>query len=125
MNNTEEKKEFVCNRCGCCCRNIGNYEPAEYLDRGDGVCKYYDEANRACTIYEFRPDICRVDKMYKDYKNQMSWNEYVDLNYESCEELRKLEKAKGNKVITNEADNNEYINNLLEDEYLFDEDMPN
>ena len=61
------KKKFVCNRCGCCCKNIKYYEPAQFLDRGDGVCKYYNDADKACTIYDFRPDFCRVDKMYKLY----------------------------------------------------------
>ena len=88
------KKKFVCNRCGCCCKNIKYYEPAQFLDRGDGVCKYYNDADKACTIYDFRPDFCRVDKMYKLYKDKMTWDEYVDLNYEECIELRKLEREK-------------------------------
>ena len=37
----EDKKEFKCNRCGCCCKNIGYVEEADFLNRGDGVCKYY------------------------------------------------------------------------------------
>ncbi len=93
-NNNEIKKEFVCKKCGCCCKNIGVYEPAEFLDRGDGVCKYFDEKTNLCTIYDFRPDFCRVDKMYKQYKDKMTWNQYVDANYEGCEELRKMEKIK-------------------------------
>jgi len=44
--------------------------------------------------YDFRPDFCRVDKMYKLYKDKMTWDEYVDLNYEACIELRKLEREK-------------------------------
>lgn len=139
----EEKKEFVCTRCGCCCKNIKNYEPAEFLDRGDGVCKYYDEANKACTIYDFRPEICRVDKMYKLYKDKMTWNEYVDLNYESCEELRKIEKINkfkeiypgklryyyengdmvGEEDLISELAGDKIVVNKAKEEYLFEEDM--
>ena len=85
---------YIIWRCGCCCKNIKYYEPAQFLDRGDGVCKYYNDADKACTIYDFRPDFCRVDKMYKLYKDKMTWDEYVDLNYEACIELRKLEREK-------------------------------
>jgi hypothetical protein len=135
----EEKKEFVCSRCGACCRNIHLYEPASYLDRGDGVCKYYNDNDKSCTIYEFRPEICRVDKMYKLFKNKMTWNEYIDLSYESCEELRKLEKTKGvqpkeekkEEIIKEEVkatnkndwyDNKIVIENKEEEDYLFDDD---
>ena len=63
-------------------------------------------------IYDFRPDICRVDKMYKRFKDKMSWDEYIDLSYESCEQLRELEKKKqkGNveKEVTN-VDNRNYF----------------
>ena len=87
-------REFKCNRCGCCCKNIGYVEEASHLDRGDGVCKYYSDDKKMCTIYDFRPDICRVDKMYKRFKDKMSYDEYLDLSYESCEQLRELEKKK-------------------------------
>ena len=90
----ENNKEFKCNRCGCCCKNIGYVEEAAHLDRGDGVCKYYSDDKKMCTIYDFRPDICRVDKMYKRFKDKMTYDEYLNLSYESCEELRKLEKKK-------------------------------
>lgn len=100
-NNTH--KEFICNKCGCCCKNIGYYEPAIFLDRGDGVCKYFNEDNHECKIYDFRPDFCRIDKMYKLYKDTMTWDEYLKLNYESCEELRQIEKEKQiNRIINGE-----------------------
>ena len=127
----EEKKEFICTRCGACCKNVKYYEPAEFLDRGDGVCKYYDDANKACTIYEFRPEICRVDKMYKMFKDKMTWNEYVDLNHESCEELRELEKKKRlDQPVQEEKEpvkNDWYDNKIVieknqEEDYLFDDD---
>jgi len=90
----ENNKEFECKRCGCCCKNIGYVEEASHLDRGDGVCKYYSDDKKMCTIYDFRPDICRVDKMYKRFKDKMTYDEYLNLSYDSCEELRELEKEK-------------------------------
>ena len=63
-------------------------------------------------IYDFRPDICRVDKMYKRFKDKMSWDEYIDLSYESCEQLRELEKKKqmGNvEKEVNNVDNRNYF----------------
>lgn len=86
--------EFKCIKCGACCKNIGYVEEAKFLDRGDGVCKYYSIENKECTIYDFRPPICRVDKMYKRFKDKMSYKEYLELSYSSCEELRELEKNK-------------------------------
>ena len=88
----ENKKKFICIRCGCCCKAVGHTEEDKFLDNGNGVCKYYNDQKRECIIYNFRPEICRVDKMYKRFKDKMTWDEYVDLTYESCEKLRKLDK---------------------------------
>lgn len=134
-----ERKEFKCSKCGCCCRSIKYYEPAEHLDRGDGVCKYYDEKTKLCTIYDFRPDICKVDKMYRLFKDKMTWNEYIDFNYDSCEKLRELEKSEKGVSIENtevkeekekvgvEVKNDWYDNKIViedkeEEDYLFDDD---
>ena len=92
----DHKRSFKCEKCGACCRTVGLIEEAKFLDRGDGVCKYLDK-NNLCMIYEFRPEICRVDKMYKRYKNKMTWDEYLELSYESCDKLRKYEKKKKKK----------------------------
>lgn len=91
----EQKRQFKCNKCGACCKVVGLVEEAKFLDRGDGVCKYLDK-NNLCTIYDFRPEICRVDKMYKKYKDKMTWDEYLDLSYESCDYLRSIEKFDNN-----------------------------
>lgn len=110
----EEKKEFVCSKCGCCCKHVNCSEDSIFLDRGDGTCKYFDEKTNLCNIYDFRPDICRVDKVYKRYKNKMTWNQYVDLNYASCEQLREVEKAIKNRK--------EYPNKLRYDDVLSKDD---
>ena len=31
----------------------------------DLSCKKYDPATRQCTIYDSRPDICRIDRMWE------------------------------------------------------------
>ena len=83
--------EFKCNKCGACCKHVDLNEESSFLDRGDGVCKYYDEKNM-CQIYDFRPEICRVEKMYKKFKNQMTYEEYIKASYEACENLREFDK---------------------------------
>ena len=89
----EQKSVFKCNKCGACCRTVGLIEEAKFLDRGDGTCKYLDK-NNLCMIYDFRPEICRVDKMYKRYKDKMTWDEYLKQTYDSCEALREYVKNK-------------------------------
>lgn len=60
------------------------------LDRGDGICRYFDVISKLCSIYKNRPDKCNVDKMYeKFYKNTISIEEYYKLNYEVCNRLKK------------------------------------
>ena len=86
-----------------------------FLDRGDGTCKYFDEKTNLCTIYDFRPEICRVDKMYKKYRSKMTWNQYVDANYEACEQLREVEKAiKNRKEYPNKLRYNDILSKDVE-----------
>ena len=37
-----------------------------------------------CSIYESRPDICKVEKMYEAFSAQMSYPEYIEMMQESC-----------------------------------------
>lgn len=55
---------FICTRCGLCCRNVRQHEWYRDLDRGDGACRHFADATNLCTIYESRPDACRIDVMY-------------------------------------------------------------
>lgn len=90
-----EEKKFPCDKCTMCCRHLEMYEPAKYLDRGDGVCKYLNEQTHLCSIYESRPDFCDV-RMYfeKEYKNKMSWDEFIEYMKVGCKELQENEKYK-------------------------------
>lgn len=81
---------FKCDCCGLCCCNLDKSDIYQDLDRGDGICKFFDENTRLCKIYINRPLKCRVDEMYEDYfKEEMSLEEFYKLNYEACEKLKK------------------------------------
>ncbi|WP_230469588.1 YkgJ family cysteine cluster protein [Gibbsiella quercinecans] len=59
-----------------------------FLDRGDGTCRHYDAASKGCSIYNFRPDICRVDLQFeRHYSRLYSWEEFVELNLAVCRQL--------------------------------------
>lgn len=81
---------FECDRCGYCCMNLRMSSIYSDLDRGDGVCKYFDIKTKLCLIYDSRPDKCNVDKTYNDYfKDKMSREQFYRLNYETCKILKK------------------------------------
>ncbi len=81
---------FKCDRCGCCCRNLGMSPLYSELDRGDGVCRYL--SGNLCSIYEDRPLLCRVDDCYDlFFKEIMDREEYYRQNEEICKALKKLE----------------------------------
>lgn len=84
---------FKCDCCGLCCMNLNKSDLYDDLNRGDGVCKYFDEVSKLCSIYERRPSKCNVDKMYDIlYKSEMSKKEYYELNYNICDLLKKGER---------------------------------
>lgn len=83
-------KMFKCDCCGLCCMKLKMSELYSDLDRGDGICRYFDVTSKLCSIYENRPDKCNVDKMYeKFYKDKISIEEYYELNYEVCNRLKR------------------------------------
>mmetsp|Transcript_6822 Transcript_6822/g.7066 ORF Transcript_6822/g.7066 Transcript_6822/m.7066 type:complete len:203 (-) Transcript_6822:82-690(-) len=77
--------------CGACCK-LGPIESRpdlpEYLDEkeyesyksmigSDNWCKHFDQTNRLCTIYDNRPDFCRVEpakykKMFNIEEEEMN-----------------------------------------------------
>lgn len=73
--------------------NLKMFELYSDLDRGYGVCRYFDVISKKCSIYKNRPDKFNVDKTYeKFYKNAIFIEKYYELNYEACNRL----KRKGN-----------------------------
>lgn len=76
---------FPCNRCGKCCQRVHLADETRFLDRGDGTCRNFVLTTNSCAIYEGRPDICRVDRMYLvRYASQYTWDEFVTLNLQAC-----------------------------------------
>ena len=87
------KPRFNCDCCGLCCRNIGGIPQLSQFDRGDGVCCHLTGEN-LCDIYENRPEVCSVERMYSRFSSQMTKAEYYEMMELSCEFL-KLHHAKG------------------------------
>lgn len=80
--------KFPCTKCGKCCMNLDLSTETQFLNRGDGICKYFDMSNYLCSIYETRPEICRVYVQYKkNYKQLYSWDDFVKLNLKICAKL--------------------------------------
>lgn len=60
------------------------------LDRGDGICEFFDCDNHLCNIYSNRPFRCNIDKAYNLYFEKiMTKEQYYQLNYEMCKKLIK------------------------------------
>ena len=60
-----------------------------FLDRGDGVCRYFVAESNLCSIYEERPLLCRVDESYDAiFAGQMTREEYEQLNYDACKAIK-------------------------------------
>lgn len=95
---------FPCTTCGLCCQNISLVKKLKDFDLGNGTCKYYDVINFKCTIYEERPDICNVEKMFAlKYHKFFSRNEFYILNANICNELQEKYKIdKKYKIILGE-----------------------
>lgn len=80
--------DFPCTACGKCCRLVGINEKTAFLNRGDGICRYFDERTNLCTIYESRPLVCRVKDYWKLYlQDKYSWDEFIQLNIAICQKL--------------------------------------
>ena len=80
---------FPCNACGQCCRRVNLSCQTAFLDRGDGICCYFDEQTDLCTIYETRPLVCRVEEYYKTHlSGQIAWTQFVKINAEICQKFQ-------------------------------------
>lgn len=96
--------KFNCTKCGACCRFVGkamqDLKKAEALGTklhpaqtlllnfpfpltADGTCEKYDP-EIGCTIYEDRPVICRVNKMYHLYQITVNTLTEAEFNYENA-----------------------------------------
>ena len=87
--------EFLCSSCGACCRLAGLIADKYDLPlKKDGMTCAHLVDNR-CSIYNDRPDCCRVDKGVKD--SGLTKKEYYVETTKIC-----------NKLIDNEGLNDKY-----------------
>jgi Fe-S-cluster containining protein len=72
--------------CGNCCRYLHKVSFLSEYNTGNGICKHL--ANNLCNIYDERPLICNVEKMYTAYFNaKMTEKQFILTNLLSCKEI--------------------------------------
>ena len=88
------KNSFPCTACGQCCKHVHLSEQTNYLNRGDGTCRHFDDESLLCNIYEQRPLICRIEDYYDEHLSHLyEWDGFVKMNLEVCEQLKSEEKS--------------------------------
>ncbi|WP_312548705.1 YkgJ family cysteine cluster protein [Massilia sp.] len=84
----QAREPFPCNGCGKCCRQVGHSVATAWLDRGDGTCRHFGDADNRCGIYAQRPLVCRVEEYYERHlATQVTWTEFVRINLDICAKL--------------------------------------
>lgn len=79
--------DFVCTKCGECCRHIDIVKGLRHLQK-NGVCKYL--VNNECIIYDNRPNLCRRDKVYLMYKDKYSEEEFMEILLKYCNYFKSM-----------------------------------
>lgn len=79
---------FPCDKCGKCCENLNKSPLYSDLNDGTGKCIHYDRGTKFCRIYEHRPEKCNIIASYKYFKDKYSFEEYVQINIDSCRKLK-------------------------------------
>ncbi len=80
---------FPCTSCGLCCQNIADITELKDFNLGNGVCKHFNLINNSCNIYDNRPDICKVDKMFEiKYFKYFTKKDFYIENAKVCNELQ-------------------------------------
>jgi len=78
--------EFLCSSCGACCRAAGKMDGAKYglPIKEDGSCA--NLIGNLCSIYDKRPNICRIDVMThkKEFQSRKSY--YIEAT-KACHNL--------------------------------------
>ena len=88
---------FSCDKCGLCCRQVGNVTIGKNMALPNGICKYLNQETNLCNIYDKRPIICNVDKYYKMYMEDiMNKDDYYKLNKNVCDILKRCDLNKRN-----------------------------
>ena len=85
---------FYCNKCGLCCKKIGESPLYAWLDRGDGVFRHFDDASKLCSIYADRPMLCNIDQSYDHFfQDKMSREDFYSLNRAACQALQQKNRG--------------------------------
>jgi len=85
---------FNCDCCGLCCQNVGKSFLQVDFDRGDGVCKNFDDATKLCKIYKNRPLVCNVDAYYEKFLSDiMTRADFHEINYKVCQSLKVIKNV--------------------------------
>lgn len=85
---------FVCDCCGICCKHIKGIKELENFVLDDESCINLDKNTNLCKIYDTRPTICRVDRMYEvEYFKYFNKKEFYELNQKACEKLKEFYKG--------------------------------
>lgn len=80
---------FPCSSCGLCCQNISSVQELKDYDLGSGVCKYFNRITNQCEIYDSRPDICKIDKMFElKYHQYFTKENFYIENAKVCNNLQ-------------------------------------
>jgi Fe-S-cluster containining protein len=86
---------FECIKCGACCKNLGKISEIYCdLDRGDGICKYYNFEKKLCSVYENRPIKCNILGLYELFKEKLELKIYLYLTKRGCWALQYFEFQK-------------------------------
>lgn len=82
---------FKCDKCGLCCKSLKMMgELYSDLDDGSGCCKFFNQENNLCSIYENRPLKCRVEEGYKVYFSHIPYETYLKQTQEGCKKLKAI-----------------------------------
>ena len=81
-------EDFFCDKCGLCCQNLNKSSLYDDLNDGTGTCIYYDKHSKLCKIYKYRPEKCNIKAAYRFFSSVYTYEEYLDLNYQSCRILK-------------------------------------
>ena len=79
-----KKLDFPCTSCGACCRRAYTVPgwPREFLQES-GACVFLE--NNLCSIYESRPDICRIG--FSLASSGLTEKEYILKTAQICNKL--------------------------------------
>jgi Fe-S-cluster containining protein len=103
-----ENKSYPCTQCGLCCKAIGKHlviiemlpdsfkntsphyqelKKFPFEIKPDGVCSKLSEDGK-CTVYENRPTICDIYKMWEKYfSSSMSYEDYKKRAANQCNKM--------------------------------------